>query len=244
MKQFDAADPNPALIEDGALNFVVVGAGPTGVETAGALSDLYYNLLPDDYHQLATDKARIMIVEMGKDAMELIGWYVLVPLSVASLTSGLIMSLGTTWGLFRHYWVSVKFVITIVSLFILFMYTQTLEQLGELGRNVTLSIDGLRNPSPILHAGAAILALLVNTMLSIYKPRGLTAYGRRKQDESGKAQASGTPLYDLDASSSVGSAGTLATRKPRWIYVVGIHAIGLALLFLVLHLTGQGLPGQ
>jgi NADH:ubiquinone reductase (H+-translocating) len=59
----------PALIEDGALNFVVVGAGPTGVETAGALSDLFYNLLPDDYHQLATDKARIMIVEMGKEVL-------------------------------------------------------------------------------------------------------------------------------------------------------------------------------
>jgi NADH dehydrogenase len=69
MKQFEAADCNPALIEDGALNFVVVGAGPTGVETAGALSDLFYNLLPDDYHQLATDKARIIIVEMGKEVL-------------------------------------------------------------------------------------------------------------------------------------------------------------------------------
>jgi NADH dehydrogenase len=69
MKQFEAADRNPALIEDGALNFVVVGAGPTGVETAGALSDLFYNLLPDDYHQLATDKARIIIVERGKEVL-------------------------------------------------------------------------------------------------------------------------------------------------------------------------------
>src|SRR4029453_5031888 len=69
MKQFEGADRNPALIEDGALNFVVVGAGPTGVETAGALSDLFYNLLPDDYHQLATDKARIILVEMGHDVL-------------------------------------------------------------------------------------------------------------------------------------------------------------------------------
>ena len=69
MKQFEAADRNPALIEDGVLNFVVVGAGPTGVETAGALSDLFYNLLPDDYHQLATDKARIIIIEMGKEVL-------------------------------------------------------------------------------------------------------------------------------------------------------------------------------
>src|SRR5262245_23352377 len=69
MKQFEVAARNPALIEDGALNFVVVGAGPTGVETAGALSDLFYNLLPDDYHQLATDKARIIVVEMGKEVL-------------------------------------------------------------------------------------------------------------------------------------------------------------------------------
>src|SRR4029453_17836316 len=69
MKQFEEADLSPGLIEDGALNFVVVGAGPTGVETAGALSDLFYNLLPNDYHQLATEKARIIVVEAGKEVL-------------------------------------------------------------------------------------------------------------------------------------------------------------------------------
>jgi NADH:quinone reductase (non-electrogenic) len=66
LERFEAADRDPTLIEEGALNFVIVGAGPTGVETAGALSDLFYNLLPRDYHQLATEKARVIIVEMGK----------------------------------------------------------------------------------------------------------------------------------------------------------------------------------
>src|SRR5262249_13239281 len=65
MERFEAADRDPTIVDDGALNFVVVGAGPTGVETAGALSDLFYNLLPRDYHQLATDKARIILVEAG-----------------------------------------------------------------------------------------------------------------------------------------------------------------------------------
>ena len=69
LERFEAADRDPALIEDGALNFVIVGAGPTGVETAGALSDLFYNLLPHDYHQLATEKARVIIVEMGKEVL-------------------------------------------------------------------------------------------------------------------------------------------------------------------------------
>src|SRR5262249_16998754 len=41
----------------------------TGVETAGALSDLFYNLLPRDYHQLATEKARIILIEMGHEVL-------------------------------------------------------------------------------------------------------------------------------------------------------------------------------
>ena len=69
MKQFELATQNPSIIKDGALNFVIVGAGPTGVETAGALSDLFYNLLPDDYHQLATDRARVILVEAGKEVL-------------------------------------------------------------------------------------------------------------------------------------------------------------------------------
>jgi NADH dehydrogenase len=70
MERFEAADRNPPLIEDGALNFVIVGAGPTGVETAGALSDLFYNLLPQDYHHLATEKARVILVERGEEVLK------------------------------------------------------------------------------------------------------------------------------------------------------------------------------
>lgn len=125
----------------------------------------------------------IQLVRGAYLVMELTGWYVLVPLCVASLATGLIMSLGTPWGLFRHYWVLVKFVITILAAIILFMYTQTLDQLGALARDTTLSVDQLRNPSPVLHSGLAVLALLVNTTLSIYKPKGMTRHGRRKQRE-------------------------------------------------------------
>src|SRR5438132_55843 len=71
LERFEAADRNPSLIQDGALNFVIVGAGPTGVETAGALADLFYNLLPQDYHPLATAKARIIIVEMATEVLAL-----------------------------------------------------------------------------------------------------------------------------------------------------------------------------
>lgn len=130
----------------------------------------------------------VQLVRGAYLAMQLTGWYVLVPLCVASLVTGLIMSLGTPWGLFRHYWVLVKFVITILAAIILLMYTQTLDQLGALARDTTLSIDELRNPSPVLHSGLAVLALLVNTTLSMYKPKGMTKYGRRKQREQHTAR--------------------------------------------------------
>jgi hypothetical protein len=171
-------------------------------------------------------------------AMELIGWYVLVPLCIASLVTGLVMSLGTTWGLFRHYWVVIKFVITVVSAVILLVYTQTLEQLGDLARDPSLSVEA-RNGSPVLHASAAILALLVNTVLSVYKPRGMTAYGRGKVER--RVLPVETPIV---LSSTTALTRERAKRAPRWAYVLGIHAVGLVLLFVVWHLTGGGFQGH
>lgn len=185
----------------------------------------------------------VQLVRSTYLAMELIGWYVLVPLCVASLLTGLIMSLGTTWGLFRHYWVVIKFVITVVSSVILFMYTQTLEQLGEFARDPSLSIEALRNGSPVLHASAAIMALLVNTVLSVYKPRGLAAYGRSKQAKPRGVETVNPAVGEFAERPRPKSVVTFASGRPRWIYVVGIHAIGLALLFLVVHLAG-GIPGH
>ncbi|HEX9961676.1 MAG TPA: hypothetical protein VGB00_12120 [Pyrinomonadaceae bacterium] len=112
-------------------------------------------------------------------AMELVGWYVIVPLCLASLITGLVQALGTQWGLFKHYWVLTKFLITVVSTAILFAFTKTLSLLGSMARDAALSIDDLRNPSPVVHAGLALLVLLIATTLSVYKPWGRTRYGQR-----------------------------------------------------------------
>ncbi len=112
--------------------------------------------------------------------MELTGWYVLVPLSLASLLSGLVQALGTTWGLFRHYWVLVKLVLNVFATVVLLLYMQSLGYLADVAAK-TSELDELRDPSPVLHAGAAVLLLLGATTLSVLKPRGLTRYGRRKQ---------------------------------------------------------------
>ncbi len=58
--------------------------------------------------------------------MELIGWFVLVPLSLASLLTGLVQALGTKWGLFRHYWVLFKLLITVLATIVLLMYMRHL----------------------------------------------------------------------------------------------------------------------
>jgi hypothetical protein len=118
--------------------------------------------------------------------MELTGWFVLVPLALASLLTGLVQSLGTTWGLFRHYWVLAKLLINVFATIVLLLYTQTLSSLADVAAETPLPRDDLgvlRSPSPVLHAGAALLLLLVATTLAVYKPRGMTPYGQRKQQE-------------------------------------------------------------
>jgi hypothetical protein len=115
-------------------------------------------------------------------AMELTVWSVLVPLALASLLTGVVQSLGTTWGLFRHYWVLAKLLITIVATVVLLMYTQTIDYIGGVAAE-NGDLDELRDPSPLLHSAVAMLLLLTTTVLAVYKPRGLTRYGWRKQEE-------------------------------------------------------------
>ena len=121
-------------------------------------------------------------------AMAMIGWYVLVPFSLASLATGLVQSLGTRWGLFRHYWVLIKLVLNLVAVVVLLLYMQTLEALADTAE-ATTSVEGLRGPSPAIHGTAAVILLLVALTLSVHKPSGMTPYGERKQRERGGALA-------------------------------------------------------
>lgn len=113
-------------------------------------------------------------------AMEIVAAYLLVPLSLASLLTGLMQSLGTKWGLFRHYWVVAKLVINVTASVVLLMYLQTLASLADQATSAA-PVEGLRSASPVLHAGAALALLVVAAVLSVFKPRGLTRYGWRQQ---------------------------------------------------------------
>jgi hypothetical protein len=116
-------------------------------------------------------------------AMELTGWYAIVPLCLASLVTGLVMALGTHWGLLRHYWVLAKLLIAVASTVILLQFMGELGAFRELVADPTLSIETLRSSDPVRHSSLGVLALLVATVLAEYKPWGTTPYGRRRQLE-------------------------------------------------------------
>lgn len=106
-------------------------------------------------------------------------WDVIVPLAWASLLIGIVQSLSTPWGLFRYYWVIIKLVLTIIAVAVLMIQTQNIGMVAQMA--LAGQMDGLGGPrfGLILHGTGGMVVLLVITVLSIYKPRGMTAIGVR-----------------------------------------------------------------
>jgi hypothetical protein len=119
--------------------------------------------------------------------MEPAAWHVLVPLALASLLTGLVQSLGTVWGLFRHYWVLFKLLITLFATVVLLMYMGTFRSMAGVAADQRADLGLVRNASPMIHAALALLVLLVATVLAVYKPRGMTPYGQGRQRDERKA---------------------------------------------------------
>ncbi|WP_240528194.1 hypothetical protein [Streptomyces amritsarensis] len=120
-------------------------------------------------------------------AMEVVGWFVIVPLSIATLVTGVVQSLGTVWGLMRHYWVIAKLLITVVATVLLLVHMQPVGHLADAARAALVGgeLEGMRIQL-VADAGAAIVVLLTAAGLSVFKPRGMTRYGiRRRRREQG-----------------------------------------------------------
>lgn len=116
--------------------------------------------------------------------MGLIASFVIVPLAFASLVTGLIQSLGTKWGLFRHYWVLISLILTIFATVVLLSETRTIGYFADLASDPLTTGDELRGlGNTLVHSIGAVVVLLVIMVLNVYKPRGLTPYGWRKQQE-------------------------------------------------------------
>jgi len=169
------------------------------------------------------------VVRAAYLAMHLTTWFVIVPLSLASLLTGLVDSFGTPWALFRHYWVVTKLLLTVLATIILLVHTQPIDRVAEVAARVDLAASDLRQLRLQLvgDAAAALFVLLVTTTLSVYKPWGMTPYGIRRESE---ATAGRRPASNRRS-------------RPAGRYVL-IGIIGFVLLLLVLHLFGGGLHGH
>ena len=118
-------------------------------------------------------------------AMDVMAWFVILPLAFLSLGTGLVQALGTQWGLLRHYWVVAKLILTAVATVVLLFTMGDIAAVADLARADALRGDahrGSRNHLT-LHAGGGLAVLLLTTSLAIFKPRGLTRRGWRKQQE-------------------------------------------------------------
>ena len=122
----------------------------------------------------------LAIVGLGGDvaiypALPIMIWWIIVPLAVASLLIGVVSSLGTPWGLLKHYWVAVKLLLTIVALGVLLLQTRTIDRLASLARAGGIGPESLEGQTAmVLHGGGGLAVLLAMTVLSVFKPRGIT----------------------------------------------------------------------
>jgi hypothetical protein len=118
-------------------------------------------------------------------AMNVSASFVIVPLAFASLLTGIIQSLGTPWGLVRHYWVLTKLVLTVVATIVLLLKMPLIRRSAGIAAETVVAGADVQHAriELVAHAGGGLLVLLVAATLSVFKPWGKTRYGRRTQNE-------------------------------------------------------------
>jgi len=161
-------------------------------------------------------------------SMDLISRFIVIPMCFAALATGLLQALGTPWGLFRYYWILVKFGLAIFATIALLVHqfvavAEAAKRVSGVAAETLFSANlGTLKTELVRAPSLAILLLLGVTTLGVYKPWGLTRYGRRKQQERRKVQ------QQPDNETPLGVKILFA--------VIGV----LVLVFVVLHLTGHG----
>ncbi|MBJ6111227.1 hypothetical protein JAO73_19555 [Hymenobacter sp. BT523] len=155
-------------------------------------------------------------------AMGLSGWLVLVPSSFAALLTGVVQALGTPWGLFKHYWVVVKLLLTVAATVLLLVHMQPISYLAEVAAKSDLSSTELRGMRLrlIADAVAAFVVLLAATTISVYKPWGRI----------------GNWLQQRNA--EPGAVAALPTSRGQYVLLA---LLGLVVVFIIVHLLGWGL---
>lgn len=171
----------------------------------------------------------VQVVRATYIAMGLSTWFVIIPACFGALLTGLVQALGTPWGLFKHYWIVVKLILTILCTLVLILHMQPISYLAEVASATPLSNMDFRDLriQLIADAGAALLVLLIIITISIYKPWGKIQYGPSRKDGQSTAAVNRTSTK----------------RNPLGLYIL-LTIIGLMLLVGILHLFGIGLGGH
>jgi hypothetical protein len=174
------------------------------------------------------------VVRSAYLSMDLISRFVIIPMCFAALATGLLQALGTPWGLFRYYWILVKFGLAIFATIALLIHQFAV--MAVAAKRVSGSAaEALFSPNfgplktELVRAPSlSIVLLLVVTTLGVYKPWGLTRYGRRRQQERSKV-----PQSQPDNKAPLG--------VKIFLIVIGVLVLVSVVL---LHLTGHGFEGH
>ena len=161
----------------GLRKFALTGHVTFSVGLLGAVATFLVLALIGLTHQDA------QIVRAAYLAMELVAWIVIVPLAFASLLTGAVQALGTSWGLFRHYWVLGKLLLTVIATLVLLVQMEPIGLLASAAAQTTLPSDaGGLQMRLLIHATGGLLVLLAATTLAVYKPWGLTRWARDRRE--------------------------------------------------------------
>jgi hypothetical protein len=160
--------PSPSLRKAALTAHVVASVGWLGA-VAAFLAITVVGLSSDDPE---TVRGAYLVMEPAAKI-------VLVPLAFAALATGLVQGFVTPWGVIRHYWVVFKLVITVFATAVLLLYLKTFRSMADAAADPNAASADVRSVSPALHAGAALGVLVAATVLSVFKPRGLTRFGQR-----------------------------------------------------------------
>jgi hypothetical protein len=161
----------------GARNLLLALHVTASVGFVGAITAFFALALAGAFHQNA------QVVRGAYISMEIITSFVILPLCSGALLTGVIQSLSTSWGLFRHYWVVVKLILTALSAALLLLHIQPITAMAKIAALSDvlspLEYRGVRLQL-IIASGGALVVGIAAIVLSIYKPQGLTRYGWRK----------------------------------------------------------------
>jgi len=121
-------------------------------------------------------------------SMGLIAGSVIVPLATATLVTGLVVSIGTKWGLLRHWWVLVSLALTVFATLVLVVENGTIADYAAVAADPAATEAQLRAlGSTLVHSVGGALVLMLVLGLNVYKPAGLTPYGWRRQQAERRA---------------------------------------------------------